>query len=79
MLQHNKADTVLSCFLNAVSSYGLPTRVRADRGEENVLVADYMLSHPARGTGQGSLLLVKACIIQELKGYGKIFFGVSLL
>ena len=53
---NNRAETVLLEFLNDVEEFGLPSRVRSDKGGENVDVSAYMLSHPQRGPGRGSMI-----------------------
>ena len=40
---NNKATTLLSCFLDGVSVYGLPQGVRSDHGGENIEVWKYMI------------------------------------
>ena len=52
---NNLSETVLSLFLDAVEKDGLwPSRIRVDRGVENVLVCDAMVD--ARGAGRGSFI-----------------------
>ena len=54
---NNRADTVLQLFTEAVCNYGLPSHVRCDKGVENVSVSLFLISHPLRGPGRGSVIV----------------------
>ena len=51
---NNKAGTVARLFRDAVHCYGLPSRVRSDRGIENYEVGRFMLEN--RGIDRGSII-----------------------
>ncbi|CAC5407179.1 unnamed protein product [Mytilus coruscus] len=42
---NNTSNTVLQCFLSGIQQFGIPFRVRSDKGLENVRVADYMIQN----------------------------------
>ncbi|KAL3993497.1 tripartite motif-containing protein 16 [Sarotherodon galilaeus] len=42
---NNRAQTVLESFMTAVQHYGIPSRVRSDKGGENILVARFIVAH----------------------------------
>jgi hypothetical protein len=50
----NSARTVFKLFRKAVKKYGVPSRVRGDRGGENLLIAIWMIRK--RGLRRGSFL-----------------------
>lgn len=49
---NNRARTVLESFIAAVEQYGLPSRVRSDKGGENADVAEFVIR--SRGTNRNS-------------------------
>lgn len=51
---NNKKETVHNLFMASVDTFGIPSRVRTDRGGENVLVWDEMVR--LRGPNRGSFL-----------------------
>ena len=51
---NNLGSTVLDLFIDATDTYSVPSRIRGDRGAENLEVAVWMIMH--RGPNRASFL-----------------------
>ena len=64
---NNRADTVLDFLKLGVESFNLPSRVRGDKGMENIDVANHKIA--SRGTNKGSFIVGRSVHNQRIERF----------
>ena len=62
---NNRAYTVLNAFHGGIAEFGLPSKIRMDKGGENELVTQYMLELPDRGIRRGSVIVGQSVLTRQ--------------
>lgn len=70
---NNKAETLFNYFSTGVEKFGLPSRVRSDKGLENIAIANYMLA--MRGPNRGSMITGPSTHNQRIERLWRDVFG----
>ena len=70
---NNRADTVFTLFQEAIAKYGVPSRIRSDRGGENIDVAKFMIEN--RGLNRGSHIAGKSVHNQKIERLWRDIFS----
>ena len=70
---NNRADTAFAAFLEGVKAYGLPSRVRSDKGGENVMIADFMIRN--RGSERVSMIVGRSVHNQRIERLWRDLFS----
>ena len=73
---NNCAKTALKAFLMGVEEYGMPSRVRTDKGGENVRIAEFMITH--RGSNRGSVITGRSVHNQRIERLWRDLFTVCI-